>query len=93
MADDFLLDRLNSFNAKARRHRRGVRAWAARGLRQLRERRRSRITASATPHAPRAQFALPGLLFRNIATTDLYSADWKIVGASITFKARTERLC
>ena len=36
-----------------------------------------------------AQFALPGLLYRNIATTDLYSADWAVVGASLTLKAVT----
>ena len=45
-----------------------------------------RKVTSAAP-----QFALPGLLYRNIATTDLYSADWSIVGASITFKVRPQR--
>jgi hypothetical protein len=62
-------------------------------LRQPREGNAGSRCASATPDVARAQFALPGLLFRNIATTDLYSADWKIVGASITFKARDRRLC
>jgi hypothetical protein len=40
-------------------------------------------------HVAGPQFALPALLYRNIATTDLYNADWRIVGASITFKALT----
>jgi hypothetical protein len=40
-------------------------------------------------HVAGPQFAMPALLYRNIATTDLYNADWRIVGASITFKALT----
>ena len=83
MADDFVLDRLNSFNAKVRHLQRAAHnaASAAGSCAQ---------TASA---CRRRQFALPGLLYRNIATTDLYSADWGIVGASITFKVSARRLC
>lgn len=46
-ADEFMLDRLNAFNAK---------------------------------------FALPGLLFRNIASSNLYDADFSIVAADILYK-------
>ncbi len=35
------------------------------------------------------QFALPGLLYRNLASSNLYDADWSIVFASLVFKVLT----
>jgi hypothetical protein len=55
---------------------------------------RPRSAANRARTAPRRpQFALPGLLYRNIATTDLYGANWGIVGASLTFKVRASPRC
>jgi hypothetical protein len=101
MADDFLLDRLNAFNAKVpcRAHSRPPPGRTTHGPAPSVSRPHTRTRARcALSHAPPLawwprQFALPGLLYRNIATTDLYSADWRIVGASITFKARTHAAC
>jgi hypothetical protein len=93
-----MLDRLNAFNAKVRRSaalaaprprfcRSLVALAAPRRPPGLRSHARARRPCSS-PLRCAPQFALPGLLYRNIATTNLYDADWRIVGASITFKAR-----
>lgn len=36
-----------------------------------------------------AKFALPALLFRTIGSADLYSADWRVIQASLVFKVIT----
>jgi hypothetical protein len=80
-------------------HKRGLslracapRSRCARPHRGERVPRALRARAQTARTRRRRQFALPGLLYRNIATTDLYSADWGIVGASITFKVRAASL-
>ena len=42
-----------------------------------------------TTSCSNAKFALPGLLYHNLATTNLYDAQWSVVGASIVFKVVT----
>lgn len=92
-ADTFTLDRLNSFSARvALPGRRSIRIRAVCVyLDRLRSVNEQAGVCSLSLALSTAASSFAGLLYRNIATANLYDADFNVILADFMFKVRVRR--